>query len=503
MSIAMNLAADIERPIFHIVGDVADEIGYDTYVVGGYVRDIFLDRKSDDIDFVCVGSGIELARKVAERLGRGAHISVFATYGTAQVKWHGLELEFVGARKESYTRESRNPIVEDGTIEDDQRRRDFTVNAMAICVNKDRYGELVDPFDGLVDLHNKTIRTPLDPDVTFSDDPLRMLRAIRFATRLKFTILPVTFESIRKNRERIKIITRERINEELNKILMCEKPSVGFRLLEMCGLLDIIFPELCDLKGVETREHKGHKDNFLHTLQVVDNVAAKGGDLWLRWAALLHDIAKPATKKYEPGLGWTFRNHNFIGEKMVPRLFKRMKMPLNEKMKYVAKLVGLHMRPQAVGEEGVSDSGVRRMITDAGDSIDDLMLLAEADITSKNPEKVRRILENFALVRQRVAEVNAKDEYRNWQNPINGNEIMEAFAIEASPVLARIKQEVKDAILDCRLDNTHAAAFDFMLGLAPEYGLVPVPDIERIRQKYEDLAQEKKKQKIASGSLKK
>lgn len=481
----MNLRDDLRDDVFHIVGEVADEMGRDVYVVGGYVRDIFLERKSDDIDFVTVGSGIALAKAVAARLGRGAHLSVFANYGTAQVKWQRYELEFVGARRESYSRESRNPIVEDGTLEDDQQRRDFTVNAMAICLNASRFGELVDPFDGIVDLHRKELRTPLDPDVTFSDDPLRMLRAIRFACRLDFRIVPATFEAICRNASRMEIITRERINEELMKIMACARPSIGWRLLDMAGLLPYVFPEILPLKGVETRDHKGHKDNFLHTLQVLDNVAQRSDNVWLRWAALLHDIGKPATKKYEPGLGWTFRNHNFVGQKMIPRIFRELKMPLNEHMKYVAKLVGLHMRPQSVGEEGVTDSGVRRMITDAGPDIDDLMILAEADITSKNPEKVRRILDNFQLVRERVADVNARDEYRTWKNPINGNEIMELFGIGGSPTLAAIKQGVKDAILDCRVENNHAAAFAYMLELGRSLGLTPAADAETIRLKYE------------------
>lgn len=481
----MNLTADLQDNVFRIVGEVADQLGREVYVVGGYVRDIFLGRPSDDIDFVTVGSGIELAKAVAARLGKRARLSVFANYGTAQVRWGRYELEFVGARRESYRRESRNPIVEDGTLEDDQQRRDFTVNAMAVCLNADRFGELVDPFNGIVDLHRQELRTPLDPDVTFSDDPLRMLRAIRFACRLGFRIVPETFEAIKRNASRMEIITRERINEELMKIMACLRPSVGWRLLDMAGLLPYVFPALLPLKGVETREHRGHKDNFLHTLQVLDNVADRSDNVWLRWAALLHDIGKPATKKYEPGAGWTFRNHNFVGQKMVPRLFRDMKMPLNEHMKYVAKLVGLHMRPQSVGEEGVTDSGVRRMITDAGSDIDDLMLLAEADITSKNPEKVRRILENFQLVRERVADVNARDEYRNWHNPINGNEIMEAFAIGASPVLASIKQGVKDAILDCKVENNHSAAFAYMLELGQGMGLQPVADVEAVRLKYE------------------
>lgn len=465
------MSRDIDKPIFRLVGEVADELGREAYVVGGYVRDIFLERPSDDLDFVTVGSGIGLAKAVASRLGPGAHLSVFANFGTAQVKWHQYELEFVGARKESYSHDSRNPVVEDGTLDDDQKRRDFTINAMAICLNKGRFGELVDPFNGLIDLHRGIIRTPMDPDTTFSDDPLRMLRAIRFATRFGFRIEQPTFDAIKRNARRLEIITRERINDELMKIMRTDKPSVGWRLLDMAGLLEMILPELAALKGVETREGKGHKDNFLHTLQVVDNVAARSDNEWLRWAALFHDIAKPVTKKYEPGIGWTFRNHNFIGEKMVGRVFRKMKMPQNEKMKYVAKLVGMHMRPQSVGDEGVTDSAVRRMITEAGPDIDDLMILAEADITSKNPEKVRSILENFSLVRERMAEVNAKDEYRNWKNPVDGNEIMAAFELQPGPVVAELKQAVKDAILDGLVPNEHDAAYAYMIECGKNRGL--------------------------------
>jgi poly(A) polymerase len=435
------------------------------------VRDIFLNRTSKDIDFVTVGSGIELAQKVASLLGKGAHLSVFATYGTAQVKWKGLELEFVGARKESYTRDSRNPIVENGTLEDDQKRRDFTINAMAICVNGDRFGELVDPFNGLIDLHHKTIRTPMDPDITFSDDPLRMMRAIRFATQLEFEILPETYDAIVRNKERIEIITKERINDELGKIIRSRRPSIGFTLLETCGLLELIFPELHALKGVDTMEGKGHKDNFYHTLQVVDNICDKTDNEWLRWAALLHDIAKPVTKRYDAKLGWTFHNHNYIGEKMIPRIFRKMKMPSNEKMKYVAKLVGMHMRPQSIGEDGVTDSAVRRMMFDAGEDVDDLMLLAEADITSKNPNKVRRILENFKLVRQRMVEIEEKDRIRNFQPPVDGKEIMTVFGIEPCNTIGQLKERIKDAILDGDIPNDHDAAYEYMLKIAPEFGL--------------------------------
>lgn len=470
----MNLKQDIDKQIFHLIGQAADEMGREAYVVGGYVRDIFLNRTSKDIDFVTVGSGIELAQKVASLLGKGVHLSVFATYGTAQVKWKGLELEFVGARKESYTRDSRNPIVENGTLEDDQKRRDFTINAMAICVNGDRFGELVDPFNGLIDLHHKTIRTPMDPDITFSDDPLRMMRAIRFATQLEFEILPETYDAIVRNKERIEIITKERINDELGKIIRSRRPSIGFTLLETCGLLELIFPELHALKGVDTMEGKGHKDNFYHTLQVVDNICDKTDNEWLRWAALLHDIAKPVTKRYDAKLGWTFHNHNYIGEKMIPRIFRKMKMPSNEKMKYVAKLVGMHMRPQSIGEDGVTDSAVRRMMFDAGEDVDDLMLLAEADITSKNPNKVRRILENFKLVRQRMVEIEEKDRIRNFQPPVDGKEIMTVFGIEPCNTIGQLKERIKDAILDGDIPNDHDAAYEYMLKIAPEFGLTVV-----------------------------
>lgn len=457
------LKEKINKEIFHIIGDTADDMNLEVYVVGGYVRDIFLNRHSADIDFVTVGSGIDLAKAVAERLGQKKKLAVYANYGTAQIKHKNLELEFVGARKESYTRDSRNPIVEDGSLDDDQKRRDFTINAMAICLNKDRFGELVDPFDGIADLDAKIIRTPLDPDVTFSDDPLRMMRAIRFATQLEFDILPATFDGIKRNAARIDIITKERINDELGKIMRSRHPSIGFRLLDASGLLQRIMPEVYALKGVETVGGRAHKDNFYHTLKVVDNVAQRSDNEWLRWAALLHDIAKPVTKKWDNVQGWTFHNHNFVGEKMVPRIFKNMKMPLNDKMKYVQKLVGLHMRPQQVGEEGVSDSGVRRLLTDAGEDVDDLMILAESDLTSGNPVKVRTALEGFAALRERMKEINAADDYRNWKNPINGNEIMERLGIPPSQEISRLKQLVKDAILDGVIPNDHDAAWDFLV----------------------------------------
>ncbi len=472
----IDIASELSHPVFRRIGEAADSMGREVYVVGGYVRDIFLRRTSGDIDFVTVGSGIELAQEVARRLGKGARLSVFATYGTAQVKYNGLELEFVGARRESYSRDSRNPIVEDGTLDDDISRRDFTVNAMAVSLNENSFGELVDRFDGLSDLRSGILRTPLDPDITFSDDPLRMMRAIRFATQLGFRIDQEAFEAIRRNAHRMEIITRERINDELGKIIRASRPSVGFLLLDMAGILPMIMPELCALKGVETKDGRGHKDNFRHTLQVLDNVAGKSDNEWLRWAALLHDVAKPVTKRYDKSLGWTFHNHNFIGEKMVPRIFRRMKLPLNEKMKYVAKLVGLHMRPQSVGEEGVSDSGVRRMITDAGEDLEDLMILAEADITSKNPEKVRRILASFAQLRERISNINEADNWRTWRNPVNGNEIMDYFGIPGSPVISELKNAVKEAIFDGRVANDHDAAWAYLISIAPSFGL-PVKEM--------------------------
>lgn len=463
----MNLTDDLKNPVFRRIGRVADAMGREVYVVGGYVRDIFLNRTSHDIDFVTVGSGIELAQAVARDFGPHTPCNVYATFGTAQVRHRSLELEFVGARRESYNRDSRNPIVEDGTLTDDQNRRDFTINAMAICLNHDRFGELVDPFGGLADLAKKIIRTPLDPDITFSDDPLRMMRAVRFATQLDFEILPETLDAIKRNADRMKIITRERINDELSKIMRSPRPSVGFKLLDRTGLLEYAFPPVLSLKGVETVEGVGHKDNFLHTLQVVDNVAAKSDSEWLRWAALLHDIGKPVTKKYDEKLGWTFHNHNFVGEKMVPRLFRELKMPVNEHMKYVAKLVGLHMRPQSVGEEGVTDSGVRRLITDAGPDLDDLMTLAEADITSKNPHKVRRQLEGFERLRQRMSDLADADALRNWKNPVNGNEIMEYYHLTPGKQIADIKDAVKEAIMEGTIPYDHDAAWQYVLQVAP------------------------------------
>jgi poly(A) polymerase len=468
------LSKEIERKIFHTVGTIADGLNCPCYVVGGYVRDIILHRQSNDIDFVVVGSGIEVADSVSKSLGKKAHLSVFRNFGTAQVKYSDEELEFVGARKESYKRDSRNPIVEDGTLSDDLHRRDFTINAMAVCVNASNFGELVDMFNGLSDIQNGIIRTPLDPDITFSDDPLRMMRAIRFATQLGFNIYPDTFEAITRNSERIKIITKERINDELMKIMKSDNPSRGFELLDDCGLLQIIFPELTALKGIETVNGRGHKDNFVHTLQVLDNVSVQSSNVWLRWAALLHDIAKPVTKRYDEKLGWTFHGHNFIGEKMVPKIFKRMKLPMNEKMKYVQKLVGLHMRPIAIVDEEVTDSAVRRLLFDAGDDIDDLMTLCNADITSKNRDKVQRFHDNYDLVRRKLVELEERDRIRNFQPPVTGEEIMSTFGLAPSRPVGEIKEKIKDAILDGVIANDHNEAYEYMLKVANEMGLKPI-----------------------------
>ncbi len=489
----------LDHKIFNIVSQAAEKLGVRAFVIGGYVRDCFLGRPCKDIDIVAEGSGIELAQAVGEAVK--SNVSVFRNFGTAMLKYHGMEVEFVGARKESYRRDSRKPIVEDGTLEDDQLRRDFTINAMALSLQKEDFGALVDPFGGIRDLAAGIIRTPLDPDTTYSDDPLRMIRAIRFATKLTdgervFRIVPESLESIRRNRERMSILSKERITEELNKILVCRKPSIGFRLLDETGLLEYILPQLTKLKGVETVEGKGHKENFSHTLEVVDNVAAyetemiAGGKLfnydyedgsevqrprtepylWLRWAALLHDIAKPATKRYSPQTGWTFHGHEVVGARMVPKIFQQMKLPLNEKMKYVQKLVNLHLRPIALVTEEVTDSAVRRLLFDAGNGIDDLMLLCNADITSKNPKKVERLRKNFELVRQKLAEVEAKDAIRNFKNPVTGEYIMEVYGIPPCREIGIIKEYVKNAILDGVIDNRFEDADRLMREKAAELG---------------------------------
>ena len=470
----------IDTPLFHLIGEVADSLGVEAYVVGGYVRDLFLYRPSKDIDIVSVGKGIDLAKAVAEGLGRGAKLSVFARFGTAQVKKGDIELEFVGARRESYSPDSRKPFVEDGTLQEDQERRDFTINALALCLNADRFGELVDPFDGLDDMDNLTLRTPLDPDVTFSDDPLRMMRAIRFASQLGFFIDPDTFAAIGRNRERISIVSAERISTEFNKILLSPRPSVGLELFEQTGLMEILFPELLELKGVETREGIGHKDNLTHTYKVVDNLAKaiatrprREEDLWLLWAALLHDIGKPRTKRFDHRLGWTFHNHNYVGMKMVSRIFRRLRLPLDHKMHYVEKLVDLHMRPATLVDEGVTDSAVRRLLFEAGDDIDDLMLLVEADITSKNPQKVRKYLDNYSLVRQKLTDIEEKDRVRNFQPPISGELIMQTFALNPCREVGLIKDAIKDAILDGTIPNEYEPAYAYMLREAEKLGLTP------------------------------
>lgn len=466
-----ELAQILDKDIFHLIGEAADELHLDCYVVGGYVRDIFLERPSNDIDVVVVGSGIKVADALRRKLGRKAHISVFKNFGTAQVKYKDLEVEFVGARRESYSHDSRKPIVEDGTLEDDQNRRDFTINAMAIQLNKDHFGELVDPFGGIEDLEDGIIRTPLDPDITFSDDPLRMMRCVRFATQLKFFIEDETFEALTRNADRLKIISGERICDELNKIMKSSQPSRGFVDLQRSGLLNLILPELAALDIVETKNGRAHKNNFYHTLEVLDNVAKKSDNLWLRWAALLHDIGKTRSKRWDPALGWTFHNHNFLGAKMVPEIFRRLKEPMDMKMKYVQKLVDLHMRPIVIADEVVTDSAVRRLLNDAGDDIDDLMTLCEADITSKNQVRKRQFLENFRMVREKIADLKERDYKRLLQPVIDGNEIMEMFHLKPCREVGALKQCLKDAVLDNKVENEREPLMQLLMQKAKEMGL--------------------------------
>ena len=466
-----ELAQILDKEIFHKISDAADSLGLECYVVGGYVRDLFLERPSNDIDVVVVGSGIKVADALRRSLGRKAHISVFRNFGTAQVKYKGTEVEFVGARRESYTRGSRKPIVEDGTLEDDQNRRDFTINALAVCLNKDRFGELVDPFDGVYDMEDGIIRTPLDPDITFSDDPLRMLRCIRFATQLNFFIEEETFDALQRNADRIKIISGERVEEELNKIMMTKTPSKGFVDLQRCGLLPLIMPELSALDIIETKNGRAHKNNFYHTLEVLDNVSRRSDNLWLRWAALMHDIGKARSKRWDPIAGWTFHNHNFIGAKMVPEIFRRMKLPMDAKMKYVQKLVDLHMRPIAIADDVVTDSAVRRLINDAGDDIDDLMILCEADITSKNQVRKQQFLENFRMVREKLTDLKEKDFKRLLQPVIDGTEIMEMFHLKPSREVGTLKQTLKNAVLDNKVANEREPLMQLLMEKAKAMGL--------------------------------
>ena len=473
-----ELAHILDKKIFHKIGEVADRMGVECYLVGGYVRDIFLERPTNDIDVVVVGSGIEVAKALQKALGKNektgrwrAHLAVYRNFGTAQIKFYDTEVEFVGARRESYDRGSRKPVVEDGTLEDDQNRRDFTINAMAVCLNKARFGELVDPFDGIYDLEDGIIRTPLDPDITFSDDPLRMMRCVRFSAQLKFFIDEETFDALGRNAERIKIVSGERIADELNKIMKTQQPSRGFVELQRCGLLQLIIPELSALDVVETRNGKAHKNNFYHTLEVVDNVAKRSDNLWLRWAALFHDIGKTRSKRWEPAIGWTFHNHNYLGAKMIPGIFRRMKLPMDAKMKYVEKMVDLHMRPIVIADEEVTDSAVRRLLNDAGDDIDDLMMLCEADITSKNEVRKKRFLENFRMVREKLTDLKERDYKRLLQPVIDGNEIMQMFNLPPCRQVGELKQYLKDAVLDNRVANEREPLMQLLMKKAGDMGL--------------------------------
>ena len=470
----MNLKSYLTHPVFKVISSLTEAENIEAFVVGGFVRDILLKRESKDIDFVCVGSGIELAEKAAKILHPKINVNVFKNFGTAQFMHDGWDLEFVGARKESYQRDSRKPIVEEGTLQDDQLRRDFTINAMAISLHPSNFGELIDPFGGLDHIANDVIKTPTNPDITFSDDPLRMMRAIRFAAQLNFYIEEDTLAAITRNAARIKIISQERVTDELNKIILSKKPSIGFRLLEETGLLSLIFPDMQKLKGVQTVDDKSHKDNFYHTLQVLDNICFSTTDLWLRWAAILHDIAKPATKRFEDGIGWTFHGHEVLGSKFVPRIFRNFKLPLGSEMKFVQKLVYLHLRPIALSKESISDAALRRLLFEAGDDIDSLMKLCEADITSKNQMKVTRFLKNFEMVRQKLKDVEARDSIRNFQPPVSGQLIMETFGIGPSREVGLIKDKIKDAILDGAIKNNFDEANSLMLKLATELGLTPI-----------------------------